>query len=590
MKNRFRSEIDARLADLTFTGQDQVLDRIRSRRPVWVMVPKRTVVLLLALMLTLCGTAVALTLRYSARFDLVRHARGVLSSTYGLTGDMMDLFASRVEQDENGWTVRFSPIDQKEQMGEYTVTGTADGSVTATWSNDDADESKIVWRAEQLQQFMDVRKEQQSAFYQSYNKPLTLEERAAIDAPLLELPGSSYRINVMPDEDDLQPEEAERLVRQAIMDKYGLRQEAMDGYRTDDMYFELLTEDGSKQYDISLYGEEDHFRVNISSPEGEITYLRWWVSREEFRLPEGNLADYPEAAKNYVDIGAFDVLSPEEKAEIYQRFEEAGLSALLPEGEYVAPTSADLNEQAAIARAKEAMEETYDFPEEAFKFFAVRTAMVRNEEDRVWRIQFIGQMQDIYWWLNEESLGNYTVNVSADGADATCEWSLQDRRKGGFTPEVFGISDVYDGECLGFILKLLPKLDAIVAKYQDSPYDFNMEDMSLEDQAAFDGLMRQAGFSPKTYSSMMPKAGDMPQQEALKLAYEVLKSEYGVTDEALDKSNLMILFYMRYDLGNDPIRGWDFWFRGEEMYSVFIDAEEGVVVTTDHDDLSMSNG
>lgn len=590
MKNRFRAEIDTRLSDLTFTRQEQVLARVRGRRTARP-IPKRTVALVLALMLMLCGTAVALTLRYSARFDLERHARGILSSKYGLTSEMIDLYSPRVEQGEDGWTVRFVPYQWEDLMGVYTVTGSANGSTQATWSHDGEEPSESIWGPEELQRFMDAKKALHEAEAQTQidKSSLTFEERAAIHAPMLGVTGLNWRADIVPGEDDLQPEEAERLARQAVMDKYGISEEALDGYEVT-VYFYMYTESKTRQYQFELFGGPDRFMIEISSPEGEILDCSWWGMKEGAQLPEGDLSLYPEAAMEYVKAGAFEALSAEEKADVYRRYEAAGLSDLLPEGEFVTPAPADLNEQAAIARAREAIMAQYEFPEEGFELFGVRTAMLRREESREWQIRFIAQEPINFYWLGERTLGIYTVAVAGDGSVTGCEWSLESMYMGSHTEESFGQAQVYTGKDLSYMITLIGKLDEIISKYPDYPGYVWDGDMSLEDRAAFDGLMRRAGFNPRTFSDLLPQEGDITQQEALELARQVLKDEYGVTDEELDRSNLEIYFWTRYDLRDEPIRGWDFAFKGKEIYSVFINAEEGVIEQIDHDDLSLSNG
>lgn len=590
MKNRFRSEIDARLSDLTFTRQDQVLERIQARRVVRPL-PKRTLIVLLALMLMLCGTAVALTLRYSARFDLERHARGILSSKYGLTGEMIDLFATRVEQDGESWTVRFIPIGWEEQMGEYAVTGSAKSDTQATWSHDGEGPSESFWGPEQLQQFMALRTAQQNAMFRQGGWNGTLEELAAIDAPILALKGAAWRVHYLPGEDDIQPEEAEALARQAIMAKYGLSQEAMDGYRTSTLHFYLYTEDGTKEYRLWMddKNRDDEFWVSLSSPSGEITACNWHISAKDFRLPEGDLSLYSEAAKEYVSGGAFEALNAEEKAKVYRRFEEAGLDDLLPPGVYVTPAATDLNEEAAIFRAKEAMMERFAFPEEAFELFGVHTAMLRAEEGRLWQVRFIGLDQYHYYWLGNNELGDYTVAVTADGQIASCEWSLEDMYEGGFTERTFGQSTVLAGELLPYVIALKSKLDQIIAPYPE--FQNRDDDLSHEDLATYDALMRDAGFDPRIYCYLLPKEGEVREAEAIEIARQVLKDEYGLTDAILDNSVLETSFLMAYYIGDEPIKGWDIVYKGRDVYTVFINAADGIIEQIVHDDDTiLSNG
>lgn len=589
MKNKFRAEIDTRLADLTFTREAEVLDRLHARRQVRP-IPKRTVALILALMLMLCGTAVALTLRYSARLDLERHARGVLTSKYGLTGEMLDLFSPQVERDGDNWTVRYLPIGWEAQMGEYMVTGGAGGDTQATWSHDGEDLSDSVWGPEQLQRFMEVRHAQQSSMASTENwGDLTLEELAAIDAPLLDLPGAAGQwLSVVPGEDDIQQADAERMAIEAVMAKWGIPADELAACRLI-THFYLYPDDGHHEYRIWVEGSDTlgTFDVKIASPSGEITRNSWWSSPETVRLPEGDLALYPAAAEAFVKEGGFDLLPPEEKAAVYLRYEAAGLTDLLPPGVYVTPAATDLNEETATTRAKEALMETYAFPEAAFELFGVRTAMLRSDGSREWQVRFIGLDHYHHYWLGDDELGDYTVTITADGQITSCEWSLSAQYAGGFTEQTFGQSEVLAGELLTWAMALRDKLDQIIAKY---PEFQNRDDLPLEDLAAYDALMRDAGFDQRTYSHLLPEEGEIQEAEAIELARQVLKDEFGLTDAILDNSRMEVYFLMAYYIGDEPVKGWDIVFKGKEIYTVFINAADGIIEQIVHDDLSLSNG
>lgn len=589
MKNKFRAEIDARLADLTFTREAEVLEKLHARRQARP-IPKRTMALILALMLMLCGTAVALTLRYSARLDLERHARGVLTSKYGLTGEMIDLFSPHVERDGASWTVRFVPIGWEEQMGEYTVTGSADGNTQATWSHDGEEPSDSIWGPEQLERFMEARHAQQSSMAHTDNwGNLTLEEMAAIDAPLLELPGAAGEwLSVVPGEDDIQQADAERMAIEAVMAKWGIPEAELASCHLITRFY-LYPADGHREYRIWVEGSDElgTFDVKIASPSGEITRNSWWSSPETVRLPEGDLAQYPAAAEEFVKEGGFDLLPPEDKAAVYLRYEAAGLTDLLPPGVYVTPAATDLNEEAAIRRAQEAMMERFSFPEAAFELFGVRTAMLRSGEGREWQVRFIGMDHPHHYWLGDDELGDYTVTITADGQITSCEWSLSAQYAGGYTESTFGQSEVLAGELLTWAMALRDKLDQIIAKY---PEFQDRYDLPLEDLAAYDALMRDAGFDQRTYPHLLPEEGEIQEAEAIEIARQVLKDEFGLTDAILDNSGMQVYFLMAYYIGDEPVKGWDITFQGKEIYTVFINAENGIIEQIVHDDLSLSNG
>ena len=188
------------------------------------------------------------------------------------------------------------------------------------------------------------------------------------------------------------------------------------------------------------------------------------------------------------------------------------------------------------------------------------------------------------------SLGDYTVTLTSDGAVTGCEWSLSSRFPGTHTHDTFGQAEVFTGADLGYAVALIGQLDEILEKYPSYPYYVDDTELSLEDRAAFDGLMRHAGFNPRTYPNLLPRESDVSQQEALDLARQALESECGLTRETLDAWRLEVSFWMRYDLRDEPVRVWEFAFKGAEIYWVDVGAEDGMIELIEHDDLSLGEG
>ena len=607
MKRSFRQEIDTRLSDLTFTRQAQVLAHVRPRRGMR-SVPKRALVIALALMLMLCGTALALTLRFSARLDTVLLSRSVISAQYGLSDDMLDLFSERPETGGGSWIVRFVPINWKEQMGEYTVTGDWQGHAQASWTHDgaytdsadsDGDLSSPVWGAKELQLLIDLRLGNQKA-HASGDKlyeEMTLEELAAMDAPLMANPQASSIIHIAPEEGDILPDQAISLARQAVAGKYGASEETLDAYQPHVRFF-LYTEDNSRVYRIELMSVRDNYWVQLTSPDGALLSCRRLVNPEDFTLPEGDLSLYPEAAAEYVGSGAFDLLSHEEKAQVSLRFAQAGMDELLPDREYLAPQTGDMSEEEAVALARQSVSQQFAVPQQAFVLFTTRTSLVRRDGSRTWKVEFTGAVPSNLHWgsLDDHSirLGTYTAAIAADGSGAQCEWSLSGVDDAAYDASTFGAAQAYSGELLPYVMELLERLGEVFSRYDDYT---DLDEMTLEDRAAYASLMRGAGYDAQRYSDMLPGEGDLTEEEAIALAYLVLQDEYAMTQEELlgPAEEPWTRFYMSYDLDDAPVAVWQIVLRGQwndspSAYFVTINAHSGVVEGILHDNYVLGNG
>lgn len=132
---------------------------------------------------------------------------------------------------------------------------------------------------------------------------LSLEERAALDASLLEMPELASLIDIVPSENDLSIEVAEKIARKAISEKYGVAEEILSSAPAH-VSFLLYGDTNSRQYRFDL----GDYIAWVTSPDGEVTDCRWMVDAKERVHPEGDLSKYPEVAAEFVISGAFDLL------------------------------------------------------------------------------------------------------------------------------------------------------------------------------------------------------------------------------------------------------------------------------------------
>ena len=598
MRNNFKQEIDTRLKGLEWHGEAEVLRRIRRpQRPARL----RTVVIITALLALLCFTAVALTLQYSARYDSLRQARSALSARYGLTDEMLDLFAAQIEETADGTLVRFEPLNLNlDAMGVYTVTRTKEGRLLAAWSHDGADTAlrddlgAEVWGAAQLETALRLRRahaENWSSDALALYEELTLEERAALDAPLLDGKESVPYINILPEAGDLTPAEAETLALAAIRQKYGPAEEALKEYNVS-LSFLLCTMENIREYQLELYAPgatASRYYVCLASPSGEVTRCNWYVAPENRTLPEGDLAQYREAVREYALSGAFELLSAEEKARTAARIKEAGLGALLPEDDYLALESTDISEAQARSAAQDAMGRLYSIAPDALStFFAPRTALLLGNGQRVWQICYVPTEQPNWRWADFEKLGTYTVTLSAaDGGVVSCAWSLEGVDEGAYTEQTFGAAQAYSAEMLPWIQELLADLQAILDAY---PKDINLGELTLEDDAAYAARLRAAGYK-QTYSHTLPSETDISQEEALILARQALETEYRIEKKTLDSCNVLVSCILREEQTEQADKFWVIDFLLDlDRYTVWLFTDTGMVESIYHDSPASGNG
>ena len=600
MRNDLKTAIDDRLAAMDWSGQAEVLRRIRTPRKT---VKLRTMVAVCAMLLLLCLTALAFTMQFSLQYDAVQKARGAISAKYGLTDEMLDLFGTSPRKEQDGWVVRFEPFSlNMEAMGVYTVICREDGFIQATWSHDNTQDSGLppgdlgasAWGAKQLERAISLRRNSVKAWSEAALKgyeEMTLEERAALDAPLLANPGAASVIHIAPEDTDIPPEQAVTLARQAVASKYGVSQDVLEALRQEISFYLI---EGVREYRVILTyprTRQTLYGITIQSPSGKIPFCKWYAEDEDRTLPEGDLAKYVEAAREYAQSGAFELLSAAEKARVAERFSQAGLRVLLPAGEYVVPNGGDISESRALAAAKAALEDTFGFTKEDFPFFALRTAMMVKSGARDWQIIFFPKEQPNWRWRDFDKLGSYTVTIDAgSGRVIACDWSLAGVNQGkAYTRQTFGQAAAYSSDMLPWVRGLLAGLQAILNKY---PKDVNSGQMSVEDDAAYDGLMREAGYGPAMYCYVTPEEGDISQDDATALALKALADVYGLDTGKLAACDITVQCMIDHHMGEKPVKVWcvSFFGYGQDGYTVLLDAATGQVEGIWHDSPASGNG
>ncbi len=326
MKNDLRAQLDAALRHVDWHGEQQVLQRLRPG-PVR---PMRVLVIALVL-LAFAATALAVGLHFSGPFTAQRQARQAIVDKYGLTDEMLDLFICEAQVDG---TFRFTASSYADRLGEYTA-APVNGTWTAAWSHDGESTadglSATAWGARQLAQILPLFRQQAAGWAQAADiGQLSLEERAALDAPLLLAQEASTLINILPEESDLTPQEALALARSAIGEKYGTLPEGEEH-----ISFFLYGDTQRREYRIDIAD----YVVYVASPGGEITYCRWMVPAESRSLPAGDLSAYPTAAEEYISSGAFSLLTAQDKAAFPSDTSLPALPTCCPEAALLRPNN-----------------------------------------------------------------------------------------------------------------------------------------------------------------------------------------------------------------------------------------------------------
>lgn len=600
MKTDLRTHLNTALRDVDWHGEEQVLRMIRQqRRPVRPVRLSRAVVIAIVLMLLLATTAFALSLRFSKDMDARQRAARAVQQRYGLTDEMIDLFTYEAAEEEDGAIARFTMrLMHGDKLGEYTVIRLEDGSLSAVWSHDGADQDLLLsgslsspaWGAKQLERLLPLYREKASNWQTALNYgELTLEERAALDAPLLNAQETGALICIAPDADDLSVDAAEQIAREAVTDKYGVSGEAMSACRAA-VSFYLYGGTERREYRFDWYDQSGNFVVYVASPTGAVTHCSWTVPAQDRTLPEGDLGLYPLAAQEFVASGAFDLLGAEEKAAASQRYMAAGLGDLLPRGDFVSPSDGEITEAEARALAEAALAEAYGLPTGWKALFLSRASMVSHHERREWIMEYLPHELDNWHWREFDRLGVYTAAIDAEtGAVVSHDWSLKGVPLDGYTESTFAASPAYSGAMLPWVQSLLAKAQTILNRY---PQHINLDEMSLEDRGAYDALMRGAGYSPVQYQNLIPDENDMPQDEAAALAWDALNAVYDLNEFALVRGDpCQEGLYMAKAADGSWLRVWNIVYTNNmDVFTVHINSVTGEIEGLWHDSPAFSNG
>lgn len=354
--------------------------------------------ILVATLVLVSATALAISMiHYSPRQDSRNQAHAALMEKYGLTEEILTLFNETMIENGSDWEIDYDLPVYAEYAGTYRVV-CSHGKVSATWSHDgetfDAggDLHDAVWGASQLEHMYQLYKTRNEAL-EHYDElgtysSLSIEEKAAIDAPLLELPRVIDILHIAPEDGDIGPDEAKILAQDEILRRYTEDRDALAGCECR-VTFMLIEE--AREYEL-LFRMDDkiEYDVRLRSPSGEI------LSCQRFDGSDQGTGDLSEETVDDAE------LSIEARAALHDKMRKQGgdpeqWNSVLPEtgdvseADAISLAQSALLEQFGVTPDKLAMMETEVYCQIDYCFF--------DEPTRSWFVRFVDNVDDYQVYL-----------------------------------------------------------------------------------------------------------------------------------------------------------------------------------------------
>ena len=341
-----------------------------------------------------------------------------------------------------------------------------------------------------------------------------------------------------------------RRAREAVAAKYGLTSDMLD------LFYEKVSEDGQSVV-LSYMAGDDHGRAGyytFNTADGSVVWSHdgaeidesgaldaavWGKAQLQTRFEHGG-ADMDDRFNTERLVNNADQSAGYRSAR--PAIEETDVSNL-PE------SPLDWTRHNAIQAARKALIDQRGFNDYAFTLFDVRTTQGIGADGAVWTVCFSSateRMSDTFAldaWMRGK-LGDYTVTFDRDG-NAACAWSKEGVDENTYTRSTFGAAKAFSSDMFGWIKEVTDATDAIEAKYMSySP--LTTEDMSVSDAAAYAHIMQDAGV-PAYADPLYPEDVKLTDQQALEIASQLLKDEYGCTDEAIAAAGIRMWLIRRGD-------------------------------------------
>ena len=531
MNDLFRKDADTLLSGMTWSREDAQTVLSAAKGEKTQMKRKISVALAVALaVLLLAATALGLGMLKSESYSTVERAHQALAEKYGLTDEMLAMFNVQAG-DENGVSVvQFSTVDSvfmdSHRAGTYSVAIDRSGNACAVWSHDGVN----------------------SADWENGNLRASAWGAKQLQAVL---DRSAYYWNWLNEFSTALPI-SEQLEKYAELDAAMAPLQEPATYRTLAVAETDIPED--EAIEIARAAAQEHYGTVIDDA---------WTAHRELR-------------ENKTAGRADDIFFEKDGRwlEVYV-FTPSGETGFPEDEETAAPVDSE-----ALRAAKEILLAQYGLTDEMLALFTPR-----QDGDTVTFAPEIEQLDRVGDWrltpVLQPKLGEYTVDLRGK----TAVWSLDgENDSASFGESDWAQANAFDARILTRLLDLFDATRPITDKYPEDASDW----FSVEDAAAYDGLLRAAGFSaPYSYNHALPNDGDVSQAEAESLAVAAVCDTYGLTER--DVRNWVT--HTEYTL--DDGGTWTVWFMGTGNYGMGcanLEAATGTLLTVQLDSLTTGNG
>ena len=384
-------------------------------------------------------------------------------------------------------------------------------------------------------------------------------------------------------------ERAIAIARDAVARKYG--PDAMPENVTPQVESFYMADEGRTRYMVHFCtgdqsAETNWYRVDVWADDASVSSCTCLLPENMRTLPAGDLSAYALAVREYVDSGALAALSEAERYAAAERIRAAGLGDMLT-ADYADPASVPVTREAALTAGLDALEARYGLDANVRTLFAQDAALVTQDGATVWTLTLapsIDPMEDgvlldgkdgeLAVATHSERMGTYEATVDAgSGQVLRTGWTLDGLKRKETVRDTWGALEVYDAQALEYLKELLAQRAAVYAGYNEE----TVWNLSPEDSAALDELMRANGFSAARYNSVLPETGELTKEQAVERAKEALIADAGMTEDVLNGAQDRMLRCYRED--GRTLWNVTFYLGGETpgVYYVEINAASGAI-------------
>ena len=473
-----------------------------------------------------------------------KHARDALVAQYGFTRTTFSFFSTQVDFVEDKedasnsyWVVLYTPVVHTERIGHYNVKINAitQEVISVGWeydavytpSEDAANWHAEIWDVELVDGLATFDQEIQTKkteleLTRGEFSTWTLQDKAEFDRVYLDsgYPYGDMPLNVLPEECDLSAEDAVVFAAVCIEGTYGVDRSMLSGFCVKQTLFRI---EGAKErlYIIEFHHQSgsEYYAVEFSSETKTVDLCAHYVN--QVYIPP----------------------QPHTEEEISVKVEP-----VIPDH--------------LVEDAKEALKEGYGLTDNALRFFDTTVIAVNDG----WEIVFKSNT------INPRTVGTYTVFYSQAGnCVEKTEWEFdsiyphQEKQKYWKDNEIWGPHEM---NCFAQ-LRIAGRTIVNEAGGENH--------MSFEQQAEYDRLYREAGYSRTQYYHGTPGIRDITFEDALSKAKAAVANKWHISQEELDSCDVIYEF----DVSDPDQYVWRIRFlidNGEKMYTVELDSETGNIL------------